>query len=155
MNDIVNYLCTFLTDRDKLSFLSVSSHYDSFKSKIFFNGQYPMKKINHLKYFDQFTNIIIGRLSTRIGDIMTDENSYLFLEYFDQFTSIIIDRLKTHAKTTPTKNNHTYLLLKYFDKINKYHIPSNVTHVTFGNDFNYDIILVQCIPSCVTHLTFG
>src|SRR5207248_1529097 len=32
-------------------------------------------------------------------------------------------------------------------------IPSNVTHLTFGHDFNQDI--KSAIPISVTHLTFG
>ncbi|AUV58578.1 F-box and FNIP repeat-containing protein, partial [Bandra megavirus] len=32
-------------------------------------------------------------------------------------------------------------------------IPTSVTHLTFGDDFNQDI--TDCIPDNITHLTFG
>ena len=62
MNDIYYHLCTFLTDIDKLNFLSSSTILHRLKSKVFFNDIILIDKITHLWYLDRFTNIMISIL---------------------------------------------------------------------------------------------
>ena len=50
------------------------------------------------------------------------------LWYYDQFTNIY---------------SESYM----------FKLPKNITHLTFGNFFDYSI--KNCIPSTITHLTFG
>jgi hypothetical protein len=53
----------FLTDKNKLNFLSTSSILHLLKSKIFFNNPVWMSRINNIWYFDRFTNIVTDQLS--------------------------------------------------------------------------------------------
>ena len=46
MNDIYCHLCTFLTDIDKINFLSSSTTLHGLKSKIFFNDRISHKQNN-------------------------------------------------------------------------------------------------------------
>ena len=62
MNDIYCHLCTFLTDIDKLNFLSSSTILHGLKSKVFFNDRVLVDKIIHLWYLDRFTNIMAYKL---------------------------------------------------------------------------------------------
>ena len=62
MNDIYCHLCTFLTNIDKLNFLSSSTILHGLKSKVFFNDRIPVDKITHLWYLDRFTNIMAYKL---------------------------------------------------------------------------------------------
>ena len=62
MNDIYCHLCTFLTNTDKLYFLSSSTILHGLKSKVFFNDIVLIDKITHLWYLDRFTNIMDYKL---------------------------------------------------------------------------------------------
>ena len=78
MNDIYCHLCTFLTNTDKLNFLSSSTILHGLKSKVFFNDMILIDKITHLWYLDRFTNIMTYKLGKyprclthlTIGDIL-------------------------------------------------------------------------------------
>ena len=138
MNDIYCHLCTFLTDIDKLNFLSSSTILHRFKSKVFFNDIILIDKIIHLWYLDRFTNIMAHKL----GKYPRCLTHLTFGYHFNQDIKDCIPASVTH------------LTLGYcFNQDIKDCIPASVTHLTLGYCFNQDI--KGCIPASVTHLTFG
>ena len=165
MNDIYCYLCTFLTDRDKINFLSSSTTLHGFKSKIFLNDRIFINKITQLWYFDRFTNIITNQLG-----YIPNISHVTFGNYFNQNIKDCIPASVTHltfgyyfnqdikdvSSSIPMQLCVTYTHLTfgiYFNQNIKGCIPASVTHLTFGYYFNQDI--KDCIPLSITHLTFG
>ncbi|AFX92862.1 putative F-box and FNIP repeat-containing protein [Megavirus courdo11] len=69
-------------------------------------------------------------------------------------TSKFVKKYFAENLDNPIPNDITHLTFGYqFNQNVKNCIPNSVTHLTFGIYFNQDI--KDCIPNSVTHLTFG
>lgn len=78
-NDIILEICIYLNDKASLNILSTTKNLDILKTSINFNSQIWLHNINSIKlrYYDQFTNIIICDTSYKLPK----NTKYLTLSY--------------------------------------------------------------------------
>lgn len=57
--DIIHFLCNFLNDIDKFSYLSVTKNHDILKDKLWFSERINLFRIYGHRYFNRFTNVIV------------------------------------------------------------------------------------------------
>jgi hypothetical protein len=62
-NDVIVYICDFLSDVDKLAYLSINNNMHLLKINVIFHTNIHIDQIIHLKYYDRFTNIVAGDCS--------------------------------------------------------------------------------------------
>jgi len=138
--DIIVYLVeSFLGDFVKTQLMAINKGYYSLRFKFTFNNVIDFKLVNHLDYYNNFTNLIIKDINI----ILPKKIKYLNFDYdFNQSIKGCIPNSVTHLTFGD-----------FFDQPIESCISNSVTHLTFGNDFNQPI--EGCIPNSVTHLTFG
>lgn len=145
LDDIIIYVCKFLSDADKIKFLSTSTHMHSLKNRTEYHSC-DVKKIYQLWYFNQFTQVTIN----------------------DCATGNINDYIPKNAKRLIIKTNYdgminfpqsvTHLTCNgYFNQPIK--IPATITHLKLSGYFNQPLIcpvtLEPIIPSSVIYLMLG
>ena len=138
--DVIIYLAElFLSDFDKIQLMMINKEYYELRFKFTFNDKVKYKLVNHLSYYDNFTNLIIN--NNRIT--LPKKIKYLtFSDFFNQLVKGFILNSVTHL---------TFGTL--FNQSIEDCIPNSVTCLTFSNSFNQPI--KDCIPNSVTHLTLG
>ena len=173
--DITTSILNSLPDRDKIQYLSIRRHYNSYKDKIIYYEAVSISKIKYLWYFDCFENIILDEC-IKIYNIA---NPWYHCKFIDvsivnkTMVNVMIPMnmsMGDFKKIQLPKNIKKLCVLKSdnvqnfipttvthltidFDQDIRNCIPKNVTHLTLGIHFNKDI--TNCIPKKVTHLTFG
>lgn len=60
--DVIVYICSFLNDKEKLTFLSLNKYLQKFLHKVWFKERYFYHVIQHLSYKDQFKRIVLEEL---------------------------------------------------------------------------------------------
>ena len=115
--DIVVIICGWLSDKDKISYLSIDNTFHMLKHIIHYEDMIIVTKIKKLPYYDQFTNIISDDVITFPKHI----THLTFSHNFDQDIKGVIPSSVTH------------LTFGYsFDQDIKGVIPSSVTHLTIN-----------------------
>src|SRR5579872_6166270 len=121
IDDIIAYIMTFLTDIEKIKFLSLEKRLHMLKNKVQYNSLVHNDVICNLVYYDMFTNVRINRLNSKCN----------------RFPKYI-----THLTFGDTFNNDITGLISNS-------IIARITHLTFGAAFDQDI--KGCIPTSVIH----
>ena len=65
-SDIISSICSWLSDKNKINLLSITTQTHLLKNQILYCDQIKIKKIGHLWYLDQFTRIIINNFDAFI-----------------------------------------------------------------------------------------
>jgi hypothetical protein len=183
LEDVILTLCLFLTDKEKIYFLSASRKFDEFKIKTEFCNRIKNDCIYDLPYFDRFTNVIICRDYKKLPLIITrltfDEGIYYnrYQQHIpNSVTHLIVgvdipplydaykgikecdlpwDRRFYYNPETKCK---TRCVPNEFDSEDEYHksYPNMIPNTVKYVDFDYDFdkSLQCCIPNSVTHLLF-
>src|SRR5579872_2119524 len=139
VDDMIIYIMTYLNDKNKLLFLSLSKQLHFLKTKVYWNDYVCTDKIYGLSYYDMFTHVI-SNLNHKLP------NSITHLSITNTFNQDI--------KGCHIPNSITHLSFgNAFNKDIKGCIPNSVTHLHFGYYFNQHI--KDCIPNSVKHLKFG
>ncbi len=136
IEDIIIEILSYVDDNNKIDFLSINSEFHLLKLRIKFTNNIDSFKINHLFYYDNFTNIFFHDKFN--GDISTirfpsSMNSLTFGNNFDHRIDNCILLSVTHLSFGCCFNQ----------KIDGY-IPGRVTHLILGDNFNQKI--ADCIP---------
>lgn len=161
--DILHIILKMLSDHGKISLLSITKKYDSFKEYVIYHSKVEFKKIMGLRYFDNFTNINISWRSYNICINFFPKNITHLIFDDDCFgghhiqkcipptvTHLILDRgFDKYNISIPLNVRHLSIHLVNARKV-KGHIPLGVTHLTFASIYD---TMKECVPSSVTHLT--
>lgn len=85
-SDIIKYICKFLSDKNINNYLSVTKTMLELKHKIKFNDPHILtKKINKLKYYDSFTNLIVSKIELKYYSEDDPNNKYLSVKELQPF----------------------------------------------------------------------
>src|SRR5579872_2753739 len=139
IDDNIVYIMTYLSDKEKIKFLSLSKKLHHHKIKVNYNEKVFIEQIIHLSYFDMFTFVKIRDMNNKLP------KSIMHLQFNWNFNQDI----KGYIPNSITHLNFG----ENFNQAIKDCIPNSVTHLTFNHCFNQDI--KDCIPNSVIHLTFG
>lgn len=175
-SDIIYEIALKLNNRGKIRLLSTAKKFHLWKDTIKFTGCEYINTIEKLRYYSQFTNIMIDMncfptnakmYNDRYGlywvpdfvatcDVIkipaishltyNFDGALFYRKYFFSTIENVIPDTVTHL----TFGHYFNTILTYDTKLG---IPNNVTHLDFGYHFNKPI--VGAIPDSVTHLTFG
>src|SRR5688500_4722875 len=145
ISDIYTQLCAFMSNVDKLNFLSVSKKYHAIKNLISFDDEVYMADISHLWYYNSFFNVrmcnAFERDDLEICNVVYPKN---------------IRRLTLHNYRRTINIPSTVTDLKYIFRTNyisSVYVPNGVVYLKFDCNFTNGNIYVDHIPSTVTHLT--
>uniref|UniRef100_A0A6C0C7W4 F-box domain-containing protein n=1 Tax=viral metagenome TaxID=1070528 RepID=A0A6C0C7W4_9ZZZZ len=179
ISDIHTHLCTFLSNIDKLNFLSVSKKYHGIKNVVSFEDEVNMAYVSHLWYYNSFCNVRICKSfedndDLEVSNVMYPKN-IARLKLYNYKTTLNIPKSVTDLTCVLHKNISAYIPhgIKYLTfsccdpENNIYidgHIPNTVTHLTINSNSNYrclnsrvtindDIDIKKYIPKSVTNLT--
>ena len=167
-NDIIIYICQFVSNCTKVKFLSANRELHMMKNKVPYNEMVLLDRISNFWYRDQIMHICVDVmyfdiLPKYITHITFGHYFNRNMQCFNRNMQCFIPSTVTHVKFGCFFNqdikdciplNVTHLTFGFhFNKDIRDCIPSNVTHLKFGHYFNQDIR--DCIPHNVTHLTFG
>lgn len=160
--DICQYICRFLSDRDKCRFIRCNKILSQ-KCQPLFTDIINIKKIIGLEQYDRFANVDIGLSDdTNIRFPNNLRNLHVYSELNFKIPSSV-----THLELVNVENIRvnqiptsviSLRLGAHFNKpIVKNKIPSYVKYLKFGLLFNQPIgdAFRNYIPSLVTHLSFG
>lgn len=138
--DVLLVVISYLTDKEKICFLSTTKKFHLFKKNIIFDEEVYVKRIAHLWYYDCFTNV-------RAYDS-------LVVQKFTNLKRLVIGQNCNCIVSKKLPNCIPHLIFgHHFNNDVRGIIPNSVTHLEFGDSFNQDIH--DCIPNSVTHLEFG
>lgn len=155
VQDIVVYITTFLKDKNIINFLSACSHFHLLKDKITYQDIVNINKIYDLWYYNNFSNVNFKNDGIQFEKFpkatkyinacfsVSDEKYIKFIPH--TVTHLQFDIYEVYDPTI-----RSYIPMFFFTKDS---IPKFITHLTFGDSFDEDIM--GCIPNSVTHLTFG
>src|SRR6476620_2856327 len=134
--DIIRVICLYLSDKDKIQFLSSKNEFHKLKNtRLLFNDPINKSKIMNLFYYNRFTNILSDQNTINFPLCIT---KLTFDKYFNQNIKGVIPSSVTHLTFGRDFNQNI-----------RDAIPSrSVTHLTFGYYFNQEI--KDAIPSSVT-----
>lgn len=124
-SDLFYVVSIFLPDRWKLCLLTCSRGTWKLRHIFIFLSKVSVDKINHLDYYNQFTNVVITKNFEKMI-----QSKYV---YGIMISEIALPKRITHLEIYSTMIP----------------IPSTVTHLSFNNDFNTTI---KNIPNTITHL---
>ena len=139
IEDLIKYICLFLSESDKINYLSISRNMHLLKNTIQYFDKISINKIIKLSYYKQFTNIIW------VDNIIIPNNSLplnlAHLTFGRNFNQDIKGALPL---------NLTHLTFHgCFNQDIKGALPLNLTNLTFGYNFNKDI--KGALPLNLTH----
>lgn len=165
-NDSALNICKFLNDKSKIRFLSTTSALDKLKTKVTFRTQLTTKQIEHLPYFNQFTQIFLENAADRIPsnvkivNVRKDFDGLIemlqlyknirYIHFESDFKQEIKDKLPPNVK---------YLSFQsYYEHFYPGAIPDSVTTmiITGGYDSSWFTGYkrdAHWIPDTVTNLT--
>lgn len=147
-------ICDYLSDKDKLMLTTTSTNMSKLKYKLLFRTKINISKIYLLPYFDNFENIKIHGNPPKFPKYV----KYVHYTTYSTYVAPRVTHLKFKSRGGLTKNGIpstvTHLIFgeNFNDPIQE-KIPLSVTHLTFGSRFNRPIN--DCIPLSVTHLSIG
>src|SRR5579872_94757 len=141
IDDIVINIMSYLKTKEKIEFLSLSSHLHSLKNKVDYDIEIKLNKIHKLWYYDRFINVIVNKHNYKYK-LPKSITHLTFDNSFDCDIMNYIPNTITHLKF-----GHN------FNQSIKHCIPNSVVNIHFGRNFNQNI--KGCIPESVTHLYFG
>lgn len=159
-SDTILCICDYLSDKDKLRFLSTSKYFETTRHVVTFTTQVCIRNIINLLQFDQFSDIIASSVNVIFPRCI---KRLTFGYFFEGPINNKIPGTVTHLTFGWTFNSsvrdqipRSVTHLKFgtcFDSSVRDSIPQSVTHLAFGWIFNQPID--DSIPDSVTHLTFG
>ena len=117
--DIILLICNILSDREKVFFLSILSSLHALKLKLKYHDPVRIDKITNLLYFEQFTNVIIGKCQK--------------IYYDSELIVPIIPKEKIHFcdNLTITRDPDSYVVhIGRHHRIKIIKLPKNIIHVT-------------------------
>lgn len=136
--DIIIEICNYLSDKNKIMFLSVNKILDSNKNNIFYNDRTRYYNIKNLWYHDQFTDICVLDLCKL--HILPKHVKKLQIYYLHYGAHI--------------PNSITHLIFEsYFNQYINGIIPKNVTYLSLGSYYKKDI--KDAIPITVKKLVIS
>lgn len=139
-NDIIIYICNYLNDKDKISFLSINRHMNLIKNKVFYHEMVCINKIQGLWYINQIKNVVIKENVNLSKYIIPNITNLTFGYNFNQCVKGYIPSQVTHLTFG-----------QYFRQSLEGCIPPSVTHLTLPGDIEYN---KKYIPSTVIYLTW-
>jgi hypothetical protein len=160
-SDIILLIFEYLTNKEKIYYLSSSLALDKSKNKIKYNDKVLAVRMNHLSYANNFT---YSFHETYVADIPKIVTHLFFNGMYCQLKQNAIPTTVTHLtfggilsqsidNYVPPSVTHLALAGLFNSPIKKKSIPLSVTHLSFGFCFNQSIKNV--IPMSVTHVVFG
>src|SRR5579872_6029748 len=155
--DVIINIMTYLSDRGKIKFLSLSKNLHALKNKVYYEEYINVDRIHTLWYYDRFTHINFYNLRYTFPKSITHvtvSNTNIVNHIPASVTHLNFDKCFDENIKDCIPNTITHLTFGcFFNRNIKDCILNTVTHLTFGWAFNQDI--KNCIPNSVTHLTFG
>jgi len=164
-DDLVQIIGQYLFDRQKIYLGMCCKHTLRFHDLFYYYTKIDVKKICKLQYFDRFTNVEISTpnflcpmsakhvvymsnpRNDRLQSMSDPERNNLFAV---PPTFLLVSRIPNNLPSTI----RAVTLGDRFNQSIKGIIPPNVTHLTFGYDFDVAIDKDD-IPSSVTDLVLG
>src|SRR5579872_6900445 len=110
IDDMIVHIMTYLNNKSKIQFLSISKNLQQLKNKVQYNEKISLNKIRRLPYYNMFLNVIIQD-----------------------------DNILNNNLCFKLPNAITHLTLDISGTCNKDYIPVTITHLTFGDHFYQDI----------------
>lgn len=132
--NIVYEICKYLTDREKLQFLSANKRYCSLKNKVLYDTlTFDSDIIRKLPYYNSLTRIILRKYNSN-GDLFSEDDS---LSDDKDFNAISNKKFIVHLPT-----NIKYLQFFHTDTpSNIIFVPSKITNIyvstCYTDSFNY------------------
>src|SRR5579872_4754263 len=71
LDDIIIVITSFLDDKDKISFLSLTKKLHLLKNKVYYNEKVYIDNIIKLSYYDMFTVILTNNVNYKFPKFMT------------------------------------------------------------------------------------
>lgn len=170
-SDICIYLCEYLSNRDKLNFLSSSKHLHQLKIHVLFHEmvyvgfnkrKHGSKITTALTYYNNFTNVY-----SRDTNIIQFPSKMINLELYNNFNSeikpqsipqsvkkiIFGDKYDSPIYASVLPESLLELIFSPYGNFNQpIVLPQNLTRLELGFNFNQ---LIITLPPCLTDLTFG
>jgi len=125
ITDCVGCICKFLDNHESMQLLSTSTQMDLVKFKIWINTMIDNSKIKHLRYYDSFTNV-------------RADKTFIFPKNVTHITfanELGVFELHPDKKIIPT--TVTTLTINTVGYLNNLIISSSVTHLNFGDSYDY------------------
>src|SRR5579872_604064 len=66
IDDVIIYIMNFLSDKDKINYLSSSKYLDKIKIVVHYDTLMTTNKIKELPYYDMFTNIFVENTNDKL-----------------------------------------------------------------------------------------
>lgn len=133
-DDSVLNVCKFLNDKHKIRFLSTTTTLNKLKMKVTFRTRLTTKQIDHLPYFDQFTEIFLENAATRIP------SNVKIVKISSDFDGPI-ETLQSYKYIT-----HIYFGTDFHQEI-KDKLPPNVKYLSFQSYYKH--FYPDAIPNSV------
>lgn len=163
--DIILFICSFLSNKDKLSFLSVCKFAHGLKQYIIYKEPIDLDKILVLDYYNQFINIRataseidnMKNYNKKFPDKMVKLKLFYFREHIynlikDSYylTHLVFDNgCRVIDNRMPQLHKITHLTWNIQQKIKKRFLPKNLLHLEIGYNPNRDCY----IPNTIKKLT--
>lgn len=139
MLDVWSYIATFIErDRDRCRLMMTCT--EMLNCSIYFNELIRIERINGLKIFDKFTNVIISNRKKLPQNV-----THVSLSF--EFDHLIKNYIPTTVTHLYCKNTNVLLMDDY--------VPSTVTHLFFNYYSTAYFFKNVNIPSSITHLDVG
>lgn len=135
-NDIIIYMCEFLSDIDKVFFLSANNTHHLLKNKIRFNEKTHVDKINKLTYYNRFANVITKK---NIKKLPLNITHLTLSGTYHKNINKLIPKTVTHLTFMRTPQ---YDISEFF--------PTNITHVNIKESMYY-YKYPKTAPKCLVH----
>ncbi|AHA45579.1 putative F-box and FNIP repeat-containing protein [Hirudovirus strain Sangsue] len=132
---IILYILEFLSDSDKIRFMSTCKSIYTFRSHVTYNNFYVYDTVNHLSFVDKFKKLIHLKFF--------DENQINYGPIF--IVKSIRDIIPPYIKCIVFDDS--------FDEDITDFIPEGIVCIIFGTHFNKPI--QKILPSSITHIIFG
>jgi len=150
LRDIVLLICQKISDVDKVNFVLTCQKMYKLRDDITYDDKIHVDKIQHLTYFDNFTNIEISNDTLQVPK----HARYVHLRTGSAnippyVTHLTFDHMFNKRLTVPSSVTHLIFGARYNQSIESV-IPNSVTHLIFGNNFNCPI--ETFLPTSIVHL---
>ncbi|AQN68772.1 FNIp repeat-containing protein [Saudi moumouvirus] len=165
--DVLLKIFDYLSDKDKICLCSANTDLRQFIYNIKFCGIYNYNKIKDLSYYSRFKYIKYKANNKHIPNSITLSaqrqvrekvlpSRLTHLTFVDDFNQSIKGCIPNSVTLSSCVfNEHSLRVFKNSpeEQVREKVLPSRLTHLTFGREFNQSI--KGCIPNSVTHLTLS
>ncbi|AGC02423.1 hypothetical protein H012_gp025 [Acanthamoeba polyphaga moumouvirus] len=121
-DDIILYICKFLTSKEIIYFLSMNKFFNEFKNFIYYDEICDYELIKNLEYYPRFRKII------NVPDIDNISENIIYLCFNEKFNGTIKDKISKNIKHLGFPRN--------YDRNIYEHIPPNKINIYFSDNIN-------------------